>query len=198
VGAYYYLAAQLPYLVYGQKPPMSSLAFKELARTLLDGGDARLLDLVDLDPQPPGVMEGPSYSESSAASGSDFIDHWREWERTLRLNLARHRSIKLKREKDAPVDPPAFPNDAAAVAKSAVGAETPLEGEIMIDKARWNAIEAFQGGDCFDRNIIFAYLLKLVLLERQTSFNAQEGLSEYKSLYASISDRVQVPVGEPK
>jgi hypothetical protein len=176
---------------------MSSGAFKDLAKSLLSEHDAALMDFITLDPQPlkSGEEEGVSYADNAAASGSDFIDRWREWERSLRLNLARHRSIKTRREGGAPVEPPIHPADAAAAAVKAVAAtESPLEAEILIDKARWSAIDYLQGIDYFDRNTIFAYLLKLILLERRASFKAEEGFAEYKSLYASILDRV----GEPK
>ena len=188
MGSYYYLVSQLPYLIYGQTPPMSADAFRSLARPLLTDKDAVLLDLVGFDPQPlkPGD-DDHSYAENAPASGCNFIDGWREWERSLRLNLAKQRSIKTKRETAAPVEPPVFPADAAAVAvKAVVAAESPLEGETLIDKARWNAIETLQGSDHFDRNTIFAYLLKLILLERRASFQTDVGFSEYKSLYASI------------
>ena len=209
MGSYYYLASQLPYLLYGQTPPMSSAAFRDLAKPLLGDHDAALLDLVGLDPQPPKAgEEGPSYADNAPASGSDFIDRWREWERSLRLNMARHRAIKTKRDGAAPVEPPIHPADAAAVAvKAVVATESPLEAEILIDKARWNAIEYLQGIDYFDRNTIFAYLLKLIILERRASFKAETGFAEYKSLYASILDsaekgslplQARSPAGEPK
>ncbi|GHV96272.1 hypothetical protein AGMMS50293_25920 [Spirochaetia bacterium] len=203
MGSYYYLASQLPYLIYGQTPPMSSAAFRDLARPLLGESDAALLDLVDFDPQPRKDREdGHSYADNAPASGSEFIDRWREWERSLRLNLARHRAIKSKREGAAPVEPPVFPADAAAAAvKAVVATESALEAEQLLDKARWSAIEVLQGNDYFDRNTIFAYLLKLILLERKASFKTEEGFAEYKSLYASILEDVEegvLPVGEPK
>ena len=199
MGSYYYLASQLPYLIYGQTPPMSSGAFRDLAKPLLSGHDAALLDMVDLDPQP-FTGEGPSYTDNAPASGSVFIDRWREWERSLRLNMARHRAIKTRRDGAAPVEPPIHPADAAAVAvKAVVATESPLEAEILVDKARWNAIEYLQGIDYFDRNTIYAYLLKLMILERRASFKTETGFAEYKSLYASILDRAQgSSTGEPK
>ena len=188
---------------------MSSAAFRDLARPMLNESDAALLDLVGLDPQPPKSGEDShSYADNAPASGSEFIDGWREWERSLRLNLARNRSIKSKREGGAPVEPPVFPADAAAAAvKAVVATESALEAELLLDKARWSAIEGLQGNDYFDRNTIFGYLLKLILLERKASFKTEEGFAEYKSLYASILDSVQEqglpgqansPVGEPK
>ena len=204
MGSYYYLVSQLPYLIYGQKPPMSPEAFRDFARPFLSSQDAALLDLVDLDPQPvKRADEGKaSYAELSPKCGSDFIDGWREWERALRLNLARHRAIKAKREGTASVEPPNTPADAATLATRAMAAaESPLEGEILIDKARWGAIETLQGLDYFGRNTVYAYLLKLFILQRKASFQTEIGFSEYKSLYAAILEGVQMgtsPAGEYK
>jgi len=189
VGQYYYLVPQLPYLVFGQAPPMSPEAFRDLALTLLDEQDAALLDTL-------GVGLKPSLDTTS--SGSDFIDKWREWERILRLNLVKHRAAKLKREAPA-VEPPVLPSDAAAAAAKAVQ-ETPLEGEIEIDKARWHAIDTLlEGSGPFDRDTVFAYMLKLIILNRQALFQAERGFSEYKSLYASILEQSgKLTAGESK
>jgi hypothetical protein len=197
VGSYYYLVAQLPVLIYGQEPPVSSSAFRELARGQLNAEDAALLPLLSLDPQPPeppsagrpayGEAAGPSYGTIPPATGCRFIDQWRDWERALRLNLARLRASRIKREGGAPVDPPPVPADAAGAAQQALALwESPLEAETLLDRARWSAIEQFQGIAYFDRNTVYAYLLKLLILERYASFKADIGFAEYKSLYASI------------
>jgi len=205
VGGYYYLIAQLPYLSYGQKPPMSSAAYKELAKSMLDKGDAKLLDTIELDPVPfkPGD-EGPTYSNQIAKSGSAFLDGWRNWERTFRLNLAKARAVKLNRE-GAPKsasDVPSSPPEAVALGAKMINAsESPLDVELLIDKARWIAIEELAGSNYFSTNTVFAYLLKLLLLERRELFKAEEGYAEYNSLYDAILDGVQSdvsPVGESK
>jgi hypothetical protein len=212
VGSYYYLAAQLPCLIYGQNPTMSSFAFREMVRPLLEEKDAYFLDLCYLDPA--GVApdekdashsvieeDGPAYADNAHASGSDFIDNWRIWERTLRLNLARYRSQKIKREGGVLVEPPAFPADAVSAALRAAAAESALDAELILDRARWDAIDYLQGIDYFDRNTVYAFLLKLMLLERKAAFKVEEGFSEYKALYASILEGVELgmsPGGEPK
>jgi len=209
VGAYYYLVSQLPSLVYGQKPPMLPEAFKELAKSILSAEDAALLDTISLDPAPNSEhSSGITYAEQTPSSGSDFIDGWREWERALRLNLARQRAVKVKREGAALAEPPVIPADAAAAAHGAIATvDSPLEADIFLDKARWSAIDALQGVDYFDRNTIYAYLLKLLILERRFAMQPETGFSEYKSLYASIMDGVNVfdgvqtgvsPAGESK
>jgi hypothetical protein len=186
---------------------MSSIAFKDMARPLLEESDAAIFDLLDLDMvarEDPSIEEGgPAYIADVQASGSDFMDGWRQWERALRLNLARHRAQRVKRENaPAAMEAPAFPMDAASAALKAVAiSDSPLKAETILDKARWDAIEALQGSDYFDRNTIFAFLLKLMLLERSASFKVEEGFTEYKKLYASILEGVDLgvpPEGEPK
>ena len=188
MGTYYYLVSQLPFLIYGQKPPMSSDAFRNLARPILDADDAAIFDTISLDPQPvPLAHEIFSYADAIPSCGSDFIDNWREWERVLRLNLAKRRAAKIMREGAMPIEPPTVPSDAATVATRAAGGdESPLDADILLDKARWSAIDNLQGIDYFDRNIVFAYLLKLLILERRSLMQTETGLSSYKSLYASI------------
>ena len=188
MGSYYYLMAQLPYLIYEQKPPMSSESFKELARSLLNKADSVYLDFLTLNPAK--ANENPT--------GCSFIDNWHEWDKALRLNLAKERAIKLKREGEI-ISPPLFPLEASAAASKAVDEHSPLDGETVIDKARWNAIDNLAGNDYFHRNTVYAYYLKLLLIERREAFNVEKGFDEYKSLYASILDSAQKnSLGEPK
>jgi hypothetical protein len=187
--------AQLPSLMFEQKPPMSSDDFKTLAESLLNEADAGLLEHLSIDPDPQAA-ENPAYAEHAPSTGCSFIDGWHEWERTFRLNLAKHRAVHLKREGTGAVEPPFVPADAAAAASKAIAGESsPLDAEILIDKARWNAIENLEGNVCFHRNNIFAYYLKLLLLERRQAFNTDRGFSEYKSLYSEI---IEKSPGEPK
>ena len=173
MGYYSYLGAQLPYLVYGQNPPMSSSAFKALAKEQLSGAHAALLDSCTLDPDP-------------ERSSSTFINRWKEWERTLRLGLAKNRAIKLKRDGGASFDAPELPPDAALAAKNALAIDSPLEAEIFLDKARWDAIDSFAGINIFHESAMYAYLLKLLIMERRMAFNTEEGFTEYKALYTAI------------
>lgn len=175
---YYYFVPQLSVLSYGQPAPTSSAAFREKAAAMLDAGDAALLDMVAMEPSEPGA----------AGSGCDFIDGVREWERALRLSLAGLRAAALGRDEGATPEPPDLPGAAQAAAR-AMAAETPIEGEIVIDRARWDAVEAMQGTELFHRNTVLAYLMKLIILERQASFQAEAGFSQYKSLYGSILER---------
>ena len=183
--SYYYLMAQLPHLVFDQKPPMTSDAYKSLARSLMNKTDADLLEKISLD-----------FFNDDALTSCKFIDAWREWERALRLNAGKHRAAQLHRDAFA-TEPPVVPQDAAVSAAKAVNSDcNPLEGELVIDRARWNAIDEFAGTDYFTRNHAFAYLLKLLLLERRQAHDAEKGFSEYKSLYEQIIENANNSLGE--
>jgi len=188
---YYYFVPQLSSLAYGQPPPISSGAFREKAAPVLGEKDAALLAMIALAPPPD--------AGDAAPSGCDFIDGWREWEGALRASLARLRAAKLGREAEGGPDAPPPPPGVAEAAARALAAETPLEGEVAIDRARWDAVEALQGGELFHRRTVFAYLMKLLILERQASFQAEAGFSEYQTLYSSIRERSgDSPMGESK
>jgi hypothetical protein len=197
VGSYYYFAAQLPYLVYGQAEPMSSGHFRDLCMSFLDHEDKIQLDRCTLDIPNKASVSLPPLPGEGRALRSPFIIGWREWERSLRLNLVRYRSQRLKR--DASLEAPDYPADAAEAAKAASAMDSPLEAEIHLDKARWAAIERLRGLDNFGSGFIFAYFLKLLLMERRTSFKTEEGFMEYKTLYAAIVENYdRTESGVPK
>jgi hypothetical protein len=159
---------------------MSSLSFRKLCSANLGSADARLLPCCTLNPWD----GGPEEAAAEEPGVSEFVGRWREWERTLRFNLARYRAARAKRE--VPADVPEYPAAAAAAAKAAAAMDSPLEAEIFLDGARWRAIETFQGLDYFNRNTVYAYLLKLLLMERRSCFRVEEGFAEYKGLYAAV------------
>jgi len=184
--------AQLPYLMYDHKPPMSSQKFKELALSLLNRSDRVLFK--NLAKKYEANIEDAAFDMPSKKTGCAFIDNWLEWERTLRINIARHRFLHLNDDEGkTPVSEsvefpelvePSDAHDAAAFAFAQDG--SPLEGEILLDKARWNAIDMLTGNDYFHENNVYAYYLKLLLLERRQLFDVEKGFSEYKSIYAEI------------
>ena len=173
---YYYFVATLPSINYGDEPPMSSAAFRELCDDLLEPPDAALLAYCTYDPK--------TKADAAGATGSEFIDLFIARERTLILNLAYLRAERLKRA--SPGDPPHDVPRAEAVAKSAFAMDDPLQAELSIDRARWGALDAMVGIDLFGVNNIFAYLLKLQLLERKRHFVADKGMDAYRSRYDAI------------
>jgi hypothetical protein len=178
---YYYLGAQLRHIIYGQPVPVSSLDFRGMAVNEMSPGDARNLEFCTLEPIPQEQL-------SEARVSSVFLQAWHNWEETLRLNLAKSRSIKLKRDDTRYTNVPEFPFYAVTTAKKAVEADSPLEAEFILDKARWHAIDDLVGVEYFTAGTIYGYLLKLQLMERRLTFDEDKGFVEYKNLYDAILD----------
>ena len=174
---YYFLIAQLPYLSYGQTPPISSAAFKELCREYLLPCHFKLLRHCVC-----GIPEGEG---PFRAADSAFIDKWRRRECALIHAMAQLRAARLKTDA-----PPAehWDMDAENQAKTAVSMDNPLEAELFLDKGRWDVVEQLQRNAYFSVNAVYAYMLKLLLIERRAAFRVEEGFAEYKALYASIME----------
>jgi hypothetical protein len=154
----------------------------------MNAGDFALLDACVLEPKP------------GKATGSNLIDSWLGWEKSLRLNLAHNRSQRLRRDSAVLPEAPSDPLDASTLAKLVMSLDSPLEAENSLDLARWAAIERFQGFDYFGRDTLYAYFLKLLMLERKSLFRAEEGFMEYKKIYASVMEAApnNIQAGEPK
>jgi hypothetical protein len=146
----------------------------------LSDGDFDLLQYCSYDPK--------IAIEMVQTTGSAFIDFHLLRERTLNLNLVFLRAAKLKRA--SPAEPPHDVPRAEAVAKAAFEMEDPLEAEIYIDRSRWGALDEMVGLDYFGANNVFAYLLKLQLLERKMRLETEKGFGIYKNLYETIKNTI--------
>jgi hypothetical protein len=177
---YYYLIASLPAIQYGDKPPVAYNDFREQCNSMLSQADAALLQFCCYNPK--------LAIETVQPTGSIFIDLLMSRERTLNLNLAALRAAKQKRPSLG--EPPHDVPRAEAVAKAAFEMDDPLEAEIYIDKSRWGALEDMVGIDYFGVNNVYAYLLKLQLLERRQRFDTEKGFAEYRKLYDSIVNAI--------
>ena len=175
-GNYYYFIASLPHINYGDNPPVSSEYFREQCRMFLSKHDASLTRYCYYDPK--------LAIETLKPTGSAFIDFLLLRERILTLSLARLRAARLNRPlpEEVPHDMPR----AAAMAKTAIEMENPLEAELSMDRARWGILDELVGVDFFGVNNVYAYLLKLQLLERKLRLDSEKGAVEYRKIYETI------------
>ena len=173
---YYYFIASLPHINYGDKPPISSENFREQCNQFLSRGDAALVKYCCYDPK--------VAVETVAPTGSAFIDFHLQRERAMNLTLAGLRAADLGRP--SPGDSPRDVPRAEAAAKAAFEMDDPLEAENSLDRGRWGVLDEMVGLNYFGVNNIFAYLLKLQLLERKLRFDLQKGLADYRELYNAI------------
>ena len=177
---YYYFIATLPTINYGDRPPKSSVEFRDECFSLLNPKDAALISYCCFNPK--------LAVETVNSTGSEFIDHLLERERALVLNLAYLRAAKLNRH-DVVIDPPQDMPRTVAVAKAAFEMDDPLQATLYIDRSRWGALDTMVGiDDIFGVNNIFIHFLKLQLLERKQWFEAAKGLEIFRERYDEILD----------
>jgi hypothetical protein len=183
VSHYYYFAATLPALQPGAAAPMASAEFLERAGRQVSGRELLALRAAVLVSPP----EGPPVE---CLGVSPLLDGYYRWERAFRLALARLRAARLGRPSAAWAQPAGGSPDAAyeaeARARSTAQAASPLEGELAIERERWDAIQSFLGYDEFGFEALAAYRLRLQSLERAAALTAERGEAGYRAAYDAI------------
>ncbi|MEE8440413.1 MAG: DUF2764 family protein [Spirochaetia bacterium] len=166
---YYFFVASLPFLSYDNEDQSTPEGFLADARKHLTPHEcatvsrARIDAPVDLEPGPPVVTS------------------WQRFERGLRNELVKVRAAKLDgdaaeylRVDEAGSDD----TDRTGLADTARGAfaeESPLTGEDLLGRARWEFLNELEVGHFFDLDRLVIYYLKLQILARKRRFNRTDG-----------------------
>jgi hypothetical protein len=75
------------------------------------------------------------------------------------------------------------------IARDACTAATPLEAEIMLDRARWEYLENLEAGHYFDLGKLIIYYLQLQLLQRRSRLIKEKGQAAFAEIYSAITAR---------
>lgn len=152
-GYYTYLISSLPMLAYGAKPPFSIEAFLEKCGELIPQKDAQILRA--------------AVSEKAYLLDEPVIKKWLDFETMLKNELVKIRAARKK------IDPAKFlrPDGYAGpslyhIALAAHRNPSPLEGERLLDRERWNSLDELSFGHYFDLDLLIIYAYKLLILER--------------------------------
>lgn len=162
MSAYYFLAASLPMLHRDAKPPFSAESLWERSREHLRPAHARTLR---------AVLDGIS-------TPHPFAKALHEAETQLRNAVARQRARRLERD-PAPHLRRAgggYRVDIERAVEAAFNASVnPREREALLDGLRWNLAEEFAGFNPFSESFVFAYAVKLRILEKRARENPDKG-----------------------
>lgn len=179
---YYYFAATLPSLMPSSGAPMSSAEFLERARVHLGEADMRALEAATL-------LSPPERADPAATDASPLLAAYYAWERELRGELVLLRARRLGRASEPwmrPTGGRGADDSARAAAQAAFSAESPLEGELVLERERWSRIDALRALRSFDLESLAAYRLQLQVLERLDALRAERGETGYRETYAAI------------
>ena len=157
MGAYYvYLISSLPMLSFVSRMPFTPDEFIAKCEGLIPEQESGILKGI--------IQAGPS-SLSAAAKG--VLGEWGKFEIILRNELARARAGRKKSDFSRFVRlPDNFDARISHVAMAAYRSASILEGEKILDQARWDFLESLSFGHYFDFDFLIVYALKLKILER--------------------------------
>ena len=176
--AYYYLVSQLPNISSAESKsalPLNSESFREVASRFISAKEKAILEGLSL--VPPMELN---------ATGSAFLDVWYEKERNLRCALAQIRAQKMK--KDTMPLPPGCTADIISAARTAVGMDSPLSAEQFLYDYRLRLLDDLRPLDAFSIDSVYAYGIRLMLVERMRKFEVENGKTSYHKIYDEILD----------
>lgn len=172
----YYLISQLPDIsALGEKStlPITEKYYKDLCSRFLDKNQVEVIDGLSLEP-PKTVVK----------TGSTFLDNWYDHERCLRYALAQIRAQKLK--KDIGPIPVSCTADIIQAARTAVGMDSPLSAEQFLYEYRLSVLNNLQPLNNFSIDAVYAYGIRLLLVQRMKMFDREKGTDSYHKIYDTI------------
>jgi len=177
---YYYFMATLPALqTSASAPPFSYADFLVKAAACLSAKDAKLLSFASLSVPEDGALP-------AEAKSSKLLRRYYHWELSLRNELARLRAGKMQKPFEKYLRPGELEYDGIKAAQAAFQAGDPLQGELVIERERWNFLEILAVNKYFDIEYIIAYSLLLQVLERKARFDTEKGNEGYRTVYQSV------------
>jgi hypothetical protein len=157
---YYYLVSSLPYLRFGQEPPISKEDFTAECAKWLSSQDAKAVVSADIDI--PKIKSGDP----------DLLKEWKNFDLELKEALAKARKAKRAGEG----------YKAEGELKNITERENPLLMEKSFERMRWTFLEEKELGYNFDVNRLIIYFLKLQILERLAMFDKDKGETFFHEL----------------
>ncbi len=170
MSSYYYLISSLPALKEDGKLPIDYESFLDACRTSVSESTYQSLEELSVNSE-----KGP------------LVKEWADFYGRMKDELSYQRKIALGIQCEAPAerDPKAVERVAAAMT-----AENPLEAEKILLKFELDQLDSLMGIHYFDDWSLFGYALKLRLLERQKSFDPEEGREEFSRLFHTIQQQI--------
>ena len=176
---YYYTVSSLPMIFYDSEKFMTEEEFFECCETTITAKDLQILKSAAAIP-----------GEESAKN--PVLEKWDNWEKSLRNELVKLRAGKRGHDSEKYLKGGAVEPGLLEVAREAFSAQSPLDGEIILNRARWEYLEMLESGHFFDLGKLIIYYLQLKILHRKEQINKEKGKSDFEKLYTSIKDNADL------
>lgn len=159
---YVYLISSLPALSFGAKPPFSFERLLEICRGLIPEKDSILLSALN------EMLNG-----DAADAGNRSLGLIQAFERNMRNELVKVRATRFHLDAEKYLRP-GEGQDASVghVALASYRNPSIIEGERLLDAARWEYLDGISIGHYFDLDALIIYAAKLLILERWQKVNS--------------------------
>ena len=173
---YYFTISSLPYLLFYKDLPISKNDFFAISAIELDPKDLLILRSVRLFNTMPEIV--PLY----------VLRKWYKWEMGLRNAFVKQRSARLGLNKKEYLkgDDYSISSVHFQIVEEAFKTDSPFEAEEMIDKARWRFLDELEFDYCFGLEKLVIYYLRLQILDRRSSFNAEKGIERLDAVLSQV------------
>lgn len=181
---YFYAVATLPYLSYESETFMTPQEFIEFCEYQLSPADLQEMMTVSMEPP-------------SAPGGTNAQRGFYRFERGLRNSLVRMRAASLGVDASDFISTTRNGDDysedsmAAELARATFGAQSPLQGEEILDRGRWDVLTLLESGHFFDLDVLIIYYLKLMILTRKNNRSREVGTQGYEAAYAKMTESMK-------
>lgn len=163
---YAYLIASLPMLHFNGRAPLGFEKFLKNCELFIPERDLEILKTASIS------------GEYNYENIHPFLRGWHEFDTDLRNELVKVRASR--RRVDASKYSRRERYVETTIAHLAINAHrslSPLEGERMLDNARWQKLEESSFGHYFDLEFLLIYALKLLILERWERIHTADKIS---------------------
>lgn len=154
-----YLMCSLPTLSFGQSPPITIEEFRDMAKNQLNARQFKMLEKV-------------SMQDLNAKSGKNRPKSLKQMLDGLQKDLIKIRNARSARQQVKPDHLPA-----------SVLEENPLDRELQIMQWQWEKLDAMTVGKAFTLSDVIVYKMKLELLFRTQSFDAEKGAAVMSAVF---------------
>lgn len=175
-GYHTYLLSSFPMLSFDGLPPFTYEQFIHRCRDFVSEGEAELL------------MSIPDALKAGVEPRDRTLERWIEFEVGVRNEGVRLRAERLQwnaeryLRKDG-----AQPNtEITHLVQESRRSSDPLEGERVLDRARWRALDELGRGHYFDTGALVIYALKLQILLRWQRIRESDGTQQLEAALERI------------
>lgn len=176
---FYYLVGSLPLLRLGDAPPLDSAAFLERCRSELSAAQFARLERAALCP-----------ASDAAPPVAETEQRWQAWETYLRNTVVRVRVARQKLDPGPWLRPETdvFPSQTREI-EEILAKDDPAARELALDETRWRRLDELASGHMFDLDALVIYRLRLLLVEKWTALDDDEGRAHRDRLVADLVEQ---------